>query len=82
MNELEHVVAGLHPHVLGISEANFKKNHDLEDVQLDDYDLNLSKTIENEDLNISRIACYKHNSMVGKVRKEDLLCDKFSSICA
>ena len=78
MNELEQVVASLHPHVLGISEANFKKNHDLEDVQLDDYDLILSKTIENEDLQISRIACYKHNSMV-EVR-EDLICDKFSSI--
>ena len=51
----------------------------MEDVQLDDYDLILIKTIENEDLQISRIACYKHNSMVGKVR-EDLLCDKFSSI--
>ena len=73
MNELEHVVASLHPHVLGISEANFKKNHELEDVQLDGYDLILSKTIENEDLQISKIACYKHNSMVGTVR-EDLMC--------
>ena len=79
MNKLEQLVAGLNPHVLGISEANFKKNHDLKDVQLDDYDLILIKTIENEDLQISRIDYYKHNSMVGKVR-EDLMCDKFSSI--
>ena len=79
MNELEQVVSGLHPHVLGISEANFKLGHDLDDVQLKDYDLILSKTIENDDLRISRIACYKHNSMVGKVR-EDLMCNSFSSI--
>ena len=79
MSELEQVVASFHPHVLGISEANFKRSHQLEDVQLDGYDLILSKTIENDDLQISRIACYKYNSMVGKVR-EDLMCDKFSSI--
>ena len=48
MTELEQVVAGLHPHVLGISEANFKKGHNLEDVQIEHYDLLLSKTIENE----------------------------------
>ena len=79
MNELEQVVSGLHPHVLGISEANFKLGHDLDDVQLKDYDLILSKTIENEELKISRIACYKHSSMVGKVR-EDLMSSSFSSI--
>ena len=53
--------------------------HDLDDVQLKDYDLILSKTIENEELKISRIACYKHSSMVGKVR-EDLMSSSFSSI--
>ena len=79
MNELEQVVGGLHPHVLGISEANFRKNHQLEDVQIEGYDLILSKTINNDELQISRIACYKHSSIVGKVR-EDLMCDSFSSI--
>jgi hypothetical protein len=48
MTELEQVVAGLHPHVLRISEANFKRGHTLEDVQMEDYDLLLSKTIENK----------------------------------
>ena len=71
MNELEQVVDGLHPHVLGISEANFRKNHHLEDVQIEGYDLILSKTINNDELQISRIACYKHSSIVGKVRESD-----------
>ena len=75
--ELEQVVSGLHPHVLGISEAKFKKGHNLEDVQMENYDLLLSKTIDNDELNISRIACYKHSSMVGTVR-DDLMCDRFS----
>ena len=72
MVEFEQVVAGLHPHVLGISEANFKSGHSLEDVQMEHYDLVLSKTIENDELNISRVACYKHSSMVGHVR-DDLM---------
>ena len=79
MDELEHVIADLHPHVLGISEANFKRGHPVEEVQIQDYDLVLSKTIENDQLGVSRVVCYKHHSMVGKVR-EDLMDDNFSSI--
>ena len=79
MDELEHVISDLHPHVLGISEANFKRNHSLDEVQIQDYDLVLSKTIENDQLGVSRVVCYKHQTMVGKVR-EDLMDDSFSSI--
>ena len=79
MDELESVIADLHPHILGISEANFKKDHLLEEVQLENYDLVLSKTIENEHLGVSRVVCYKHHSVVGKVR-EDLMDSDMSSI--
>ena len=79
MHEIEQVVSENHPHLLGISEANFKRGHDVEEVQLDDYDLILSKTIENDQLQVSRVVCYKHQSLVGKVR-EDLMSDQFSSI--
>ena len=79
MHEIEQVVSDCHPHLLGISEANLKRNHQLEDVQLPEYDLLLSKTIDNEQLQISRVVCYKHQSLVGKVR-EDLMSDQFSSI--
>ena len=79
MDELEQVVSDIHPHVLGISEANFKKGHSLEDVQIQDYELILSKTFENENLEVSRVVCYKHASMVGKVR-DDLMSESFSSI--
>ena len=79
MDELEQVVSNLHPHVLGISEANFKRGHSLEDVQIHDYDLILSKTLQNDILGVSRVVCYMHQSMVGKVRN-DLMSDSFSSI--
>ena len=79
MDELQEVVADLHPHVLGISEANFRKTHTLEDVQIQDYDLVLSKMIENDRFGVSRVVCYKHQSLIGKVR-DDLMDDSFSSI--
>ena len=62
MTQIELAVADHHPHLLGISEANFKQGHDIEDVQLEDYELFLSKTFENDDLGVSRVVCYKHNS--------------------
>ena len=79
MLELEHVIADLHPHVIGISESNFKSGHDLDNVQLEDYDLILSKTIENTHLGVSRVVCYKHSSLVVKVG-DDLMSEDFSSI--
>ena len=79
MDELELVVADHHPHLLGISEANFKQGHDVEDVQIPDYELFFSKTLENDDLAISRAVCYKHIALVGGIRA-DLMCDSFSSI--
>ena len=79
MTQLELAVTEHHPHILGISEANFKQDHDIEDVQLADYDLFLSKTYENNDLAVSRVVAYKHHSLVGTLR-EDLMSNNFSSI--
>ena len=79
MTELELAVAEHQPHLLGISEANFKTVHDSEDVQIADYELFFSKTLKNPDLGISRVVCYKHSSLVGSLR-HDLMSDNFSSI--
>ena len=76
MDELEQVVSDLHPHVLGVSEANFKLGHSLDDVQLQEYDLVLSKTFGNNRLGINRVVCYKHQSLLGKVRG-DLMDDNW-----
>ena len=79
IHEIEQVVSDNHPHVLGISESNLKRNHNVDDVQLEGYDLLVCKTMENDNLQISRVVCYKHQSLVGEVR-EDLMSDQFSSI--
>ena len=73
-NEIETIIAGHHPHVLGLSEANLKTDHDLALVQLTDYDLHLSPTSTNPELNISRVVAYIHKSLV--VRRRNILEDK------
>ena len=77
--EVKHIVQGLHPHILGLSEANLKRNHDKKLAELDDYVLHTSLTLNNPEVNTSRIVVYTHRSLVVKVRK-DLMCDNFSSI--
>ena len=67
MHEIEQVVSDNHPHLLGISEANLKRDHNIDDVQLQEYDLIKNKTIDNDNLQVSRVVCYKHQSLVGKV---------------
>ena len=79
MHEIENTISSYHPHVIGISESNFFKHHQTEDVQLQDYKFIPSNTLDNDQLNVSRVVVYLHNSVVGKVR-HDLMNDKFSSI--
>ena len=77
--EVENIINQYRPHVLGISELNFFKEHNPEDVQIRNYQFITSKTLDNPELNISRVGVYLHNSMVGTVR-QDLMDDTFSSI--
>ena len=56
MNSVETIISGYKPHILGISETCFKKFHDKNDVQIDDYNIFFSKTLGNESLNASRIS--------------------------
>ena len=67
------------PHVLGISEASFRGDHRLEDVQISGYKLYLAKTLKNPQLNISRVAVYVHEDIIVNVR-DDLMNEEFSSI--
>ena len=79
LNEIENVISKHHPHILGISEANFFKNHDIEDVKIENYNFISAKTLDNPDLNVSRVCVYLHKSIVAKVRT-DLMNDTVSSI--
>ena len=79
IHEIENIISQHRPHVLGISESNYFKGHDQDSVQIEHYKMLTSKTLENTDLNVSRVCVYLHNSLVGKVRY-DLMNDTFSSI--
>ena len=78
-HEIENLVSGLHPHVLGISEANLMKNQDYDDVQISDYVLHKCPTIDNPELKYSRIVVYTHKSLVCKPRP-DLMNENCSAI--
>ena len=65
--------------MLGLSEANFRKDHDLNLVQHQNYNLHLSPTADNPDLNLSRIVVYTHQSLVVK-RRTDLEDNTVSAI--
>ena len=79
MPEIKNVVNGLHPHILGISEANLLSTHDKSLVQLENYVLHTCPTITNPNIKDSRLVVYTHNSLVVKLRP-DLMCDGYSSV--
>ena len=77
--DIENIIAGYKPHVLGISENCFKSCHNVEDVCIDQYETIFSKTLLNQSLNCSRIAVYVDKEISKKVRL-DLMSDTFSSV--
>ena len=77
--EIETVIAGHKPHILGLSEANLWKDHDISAVQYPDYQLHTCSTVNNPNLNVSRVVVYTHNSVIVK-RRPDLENDNISSI--
>ena len=79
MPEIKNIVNGLHPHIMGISEANLKENHDQHLSQLEDYTLHTCPTLNNPALKTSRVVVYTHRSLVVKLRP-DLMSDSYSSI--
>ena len=78
-HEIDNAIAGFHPHIFGISEANLHKNHDMKDVQIAEYNLHTCPTLSNPDLGYSRIVVYTHKSIVCKPRP-DLMSSESSSI--
>ena len=63
INNIESLINGHRPEIWGICEANFLKNHDIQDVQIENYQLYFSDTLNNDDIAASRIVVYVHNDM-------------------
>ena len=79
LTEIKSIVSEINPHIIGISEANLFYNQDLNQVQLEDYNLQISPTFRNPDLHVARIVVYTHKSLMVKLRP-DLMSDNYSSI--
>ena len=78
-DEIETLIADHRPHILGLSEANFRRDHDLAQVQHADYDLHLSPTLSNPSQDTARIVVYTHRSLIVK-RRVDLEDKRISAI--
>ena len=79
LDQVEQVISCYSPHIFGISEANLFAKHNINEVQMKDYELITAKTMENPRLQYSRVVVYKHSSIISKVRT-DLMSEEFSSI--
>ena len=80
IHEIENVISGYKPHLLGISETSFKSSHDISDIQIQDYKIFFSQTLENPRLNVSRCAVYVHKDVVKPKLRLDLMSSEFSSV--
>ena len=78
-HEIEHIIAAEKPHILGLSEANLKKDTDLSLVQHAEYTLHTAPTIDNPQLGIARMVVYTHSSLVVK-RRHDLEDQSLSAV--
>ena len=77
--DIESIIATHKPHILGLGEANFRNEHNIEDVQIRDYSLHLDTCKDNPELGLARVAIYTHNSLRVK-RRLDLEDDIHSFI--
>ena len=77
--EIKQIVNDIHPHIIGISEANLHHDHDQDLVQLDDYVLHTCQTLNNISIRSSRVVVYTHSSLVVKLRP-DLMSNDYPSV--
>ena len=56
LTNIESLINMYKPGILGISESNFFRAHDINDVQIENYKLYFSETLHNDSIGASRIA--------------------------
>ena len=79
MDTIEAILLDHSPHIIGLSEASFWGEHNLDDVRIPNYKVFFANTLNNPSLNISRVAVYVHQDVTVRLR-EDLMSQDFSSI--
>ena len=80
LHHIESVVEQYKPHIMGISETQFKSGHDINEIKINDYDVFFSKTLANPLLNTSRVAVFVRKDVNKVELRNDLMDEDFSSI--
>ena len=70
IDDIENIVESYKPHVLGLSEANLRKEDNQSEVQLSDYNLHTCPTINNPSHEVCRVVVYTHKSLIIKPRPD------------
>ena len=78
-DDIATIIEDYRPLVLGLSEANLRKEDNLSDVQIPDYNLHTCPTMDNPDHGVSRVVVYTHKSLIVKPRP-DLMNPQISAV--
>ena len=71
MHEINDIIESHKPLVFGLGEANFKNDHDIENVKIPGYTLHLDPCFKNPHLGVARVVVYTHSILRVK-RRNDL----------
>ena len=77
--EIEALIEEYTPHILGLCEANLKHDVDIDQVQHQDYQLHVPKSIDNLAIGTARVVVYTHSSFIAK-RRHDLENDTIPAV--
>ena len=78
-DEICQIVEEQRPDIFGITESSFFNSHSLNDVTIKDYSIFFASTLDNPQLDVSRVSVYVHKDVIVKTRL-DLMNDTFSSV--
>ena len=79
MNDIEAIIQTHKPHILSLGEANFRHDHHVDDVQIQDYQLHLDSCVQNPNLGMARVVVYTHK-VLRVERREDLEDDTVAAV--
>ena len=79
-DDIKQLIQDHRPHILGLGEANFKKDHKEDDVTIQGYKLNVDSAIDISSLdNTARVVIYTHDS-VRVTRRPDLELENIAAV--
>ena len=78
--DIHDIIKDHQPHILGLGEANFRKDHDIDAAQIPGYNLHLDSGVGSDSVGgVARVAVYTHHLLRVK-RRPDLEDEKVASV--